>query len=137
VANESKNVVTRDGVIVRPVKLLDLQTSTGPGQSYHLGRGYASFGIEIFRGTTTALLESTAATVDLQGQIGSTGTWHKLGATITVNSATPTIVRSSNHIPVVRIRATVLAWTSSAGAASTAERRNTLTMWVIPAFGSS
>ena len=133
-ANESRNVKTRPAhVVVGAVKLLDAQTSTGGGTGFYLGRGYSAFGLEVFRGTTTAVLESTAATVDLQGQIGSTGTWHKLGATITINSATPTIVRSTNHIPVTRIRATILAFTTSAGAASTAERRNTVTVWAIPA----
>lgn len=136
-ANESRNTHVRDGVVVRPLKLLDAVTSTGGGSGFHLGRGYASFGIEVFRGTTTATLESTAATVDLEGQIGSTGTWTKLGATITVNSATPTLVRSTNHIPVVRIRAKILAFTTSAGAASTAERRIPVTVYAIPAFGSS
>ena len=133
-ANESRNVKIRPThEIVGAIKLLDAQTSTGGGSGYYLGRGYSAFGLEVFRGSTTATLESTAATVDLQGQIGTTGTWHKLGATITINSATPTIVRSTNHIPVTRIRATILAFTTSAGAASTAERRVPITVWAIPA----
>lgn len=136
-ANESRNNPTRDGAVVRAMKVLDAQTSTGGGTVFHLGRAYSAFGIEYLRGSTSATLESTAATVQLQGQIGSTGKWHNLGAAVTVNNTTAAIARSTNSIPVHRIRATITGFTTSAGAASTSERRVAVSVWVSAGFGSS
>lgn len=136
-ANDARNTYTRDGAIVRPIKVLDAQTSTGGGTPFYLGRAYSAFGVEYVRGSTTATLESTAATVQLQGQIGSTGKWHNLGAAITVNNTTAAVARSTNSIPFHRIRATITGFTTSAGAASTAERRVAVSVWVSAGFGSS
>jgi hypothetical protein len=133
----SNNNPTRDGAVVRAMRVLNAQTSTGAGTVFHLGRAYSAFGIEYVRGSTTATLESTAATVQLQGQIGSTAKWHNLGAAVTVNNTSATIVRSTNAIPVHRIRATITGFTTSAGAASTAERRVAVSVWVSAGFGSS
>lgn len=133
----SNNNPTRAGAVVRAMRTLNAQTSTGGGTVFHLGRAVSAFGVEYFRGTTSTSQESTAATVQLQGQIGSTGTWFNLGGAITVNSATPAIARSTNSIPVHRIRGAITSFTTSAGAASTAERRIPVTLWVSAGFGSS
>ena len=134
----SRNVRTRPaGAIVGALKSCDAQTSTGGGTAFFLGRAYSAFGIEYVRGSTTALLESTAATLQLQGQIGSTGKWHNLGGTITVNNTTAAIARSTNSIPVNRVRLAITGFTTSAGAGSTAERRVAVTAWISAGFGSS
>ena len=133
----TRNNPTRDGAVVRAMKSLDAQTSTGGGTVFHLGRAYSAFAVEYVRATTSASLESTAATVKLQGQVGSTVTWHDLGASITVNSTSAVVVRSTNAIPVHRVRLTITGFTTSAGAASTAERRVPVSAWIAAGFGSS
>lgn len=135
-ANESRNNPTRDGAVVRAMKSLDAQTSTGGGTAFYLGRAVSAFGIEYYRGSTTATLESTSASIQLQGQLGSTN-WVNLGAAITVNSQTPAVARSTNSIPVHRVRVTIASFTTSAGAASTAERRVPVYAWISAGFGSS
>ena len=134
----ANNNPTRHGVVVRPMRLLNATTAEGAGGTvFHLGRAYSAFGLEYFRGTTSLTQESTAATVNLQGQIGSTGTWFNLGATITVNSATPAIARSTNSIPVHRVRGYVSAYTTSAGSSSTSQNCIPITLYVSAGFGSS
>ena len=136
-ANEPRNTPTRHGVVVSSLKSLDAQQATGGGTSYDLGRAHSAFGIEYYRGTTSATNESTSASIQLQGQIGSTGTWHNLGAAITVNSATPAIARSTNAIPVHRVRVNLASFTTSAGAASTGENKIPVTAFIAAGFGSS
>lgn len=136
-ANEARNTRLRPATaLVSAMKVLDAQTSTGGGSAFYLGRAYSAFGVEYSRGSTTATLESTAATVQLQGQLGSTN-WVNIGAAITVNNTSPAFARSTNSVPVHRLRATITGFTTSAGAASTAERRVPVTVYVSAGLGSS
>ena len=130
-SNEPRNTpVWPDGSLRRPLKSLDAQQSLGAGTAYKLGRPASRFGIEYFRGTTSATNESTSASIQLQGQIASTGTWLSLGAAITVNSATPVVARSTNALPVHRVRVNIASFTTSAGAASTGENKIPITAWI-------
>ena len=131
------NNPTRAGAVVRAMKSLNAKQSTGGGTAFHLGRAYSAFSVEYYRGTTSATNESTSASIQLQGQIGSTGTWHSLGTAITVNSATPAIARSTNSIPVHRVRLNVVSFTTSAGAGTTGENKIPITAWIAAGFGSS
>lgn len=133
----SNNNPTRHGYVVRPMKSLNAQQTAGGGTAFYLGRAHSAFGIEYFRGTTSATNESTSASIQLQGQIASTGTWLSLGAAITVNSATPAIARSTNHIPVNRVRINLVSFTTSAGAGSTGENKIPITAWITAGNQSS
>lgn len=137
-ADESKNYVAHwhDGSLRGPVALLTASQTTGAGTVYMLPKPHSAFGLEYFRGTTSATNESTAATVVIQGRLGSTR-WYTLGASLTVNSATPAIARSTNSIPVTQVRATISSFTTSAGAASTAERKIPITVYLTAGVGSS
>lgn len=136
-ADEPRNYVSsRPGVVAGSLKVLDAKQSTGAGTSFVLPQAYSAFGLEYFRATTSATNESTAATVVLQGQIGSTK-WTQIGANITVNSATPALARSTNAVPVFAVRASISSFTTSAGAASTAERKIPITLFVAPALSGS
>lgn len=137
-ASEPRNYVGGRPEVVRgAVALLSAQQTTGAGTAVVLPQAYSAFGIEYFRGTTSATNESTAATVTIQGQIGSTGTWHTIGGQITVNSATPAVARSTNSIPFYRVRAKIESFTTSAGAASTAERKIPVTVYLAPGHTGS
>lgn len=137
-ANDANNNPTRAGAVVRPMKSLIAQQTTGGGTAFYLGRAYSAFGVEYLRGTTSSTNESTSASVQLQGQIGSTGKWHNLGAAITVNSVTAAIARSTNSIPVHRVRLQVVSFTTSAGNSTAGgENKIPITAWISAGFGSS
>lgn len=136
-ANEPRDFVGGVPHVVKgAITLLSAQQTTGAGTAVILPQAYSAFGLEYFRGTTSATNESTAATVLLQGQIGSTK-WTQIGGNITVNSGTPALARSTNSIPVFAIRAAISSFTTSAGAATTGERKIPVTLYVAPGLTGS
>lgn len=137
-ASEPKNYVhNRPGVVAASLKSLNAKQATGGGTAFTLPQAYSAFGIEYFRATTSATNESTSASIQLQGQINSTGTWHNLGAAITVNATAPAIARSTNSIPVYRVRVNLASFTTSAGAATTGENKIPVTASISVGVGSS
>lgn len=139
-ANEPRDYVgARPAAVGGPLLLLSAQQTTGAGSAFVLPQAYSAFGIQYYRGTTSATNESTAATVVIQGRIGSTASnaWVQIGANLTVNSATPALARSTNSIPVFEVRATISSFTTSAGAASTAERKIPVTVYLAPGLTGS
>ena len=137
-ADEPRNYVPQRGGLV-PGALLSLSAkqTTGGGTAFVLPAAYSVFGVESFRGTTSATNESTSASIQLQGRLGST-TWRSLGAAITVNAAAGTIVRSTNSIPVNEVRMTVVSYTTSAGNSTAGgENKIPITAYISVGLGSS
>lgn len=136
-ADEPRNYVPswKDGSPKGAMQSMLVKQSTGAGTAFTLPKPMSAFGVEYFRGTTSATNESTAATVILQGQLGSTR-WYTLSSH-TVNSVTPAIARSTNSVPVTAVRALISGFSTSAGAASTAERKIPVTFNITAGTGSS
>ena len=137
-ADEPRNYIPNwaDGSPRGAVPLLNAVTTTGAGTAFVLPKAVSAIGLEYFRATTSATLESTKANVTIQGRLGSTN-WHTIGAALAVNSATPAVARSTNSIPFTEIRATITSFSTSAGAASTAENRITTSVYATFGSGSS
>lgn len=114
-ANESRNTPVRPAhMVTGPLKSLVAQVTTGGGTAFQLPGAFSAFGIEVVRAAAaTNSTLSTAATIQLQGRIGSTN-WRNLGSTVTANSVTGTIARSTNSIPVNEVRLQITAFTTGA-----------------------
>lgn len=114
-ADESRNTPTRGArQIVRALKSLDAKATTGAGSAFNLGAAYSGFGVELIRAAaSTASTLSTAASVQLQGRVGSTK-WRNLGSAVTVNSTAGTVARSTNPIPVHDVRLSITSFTTGA-----------------------
>ena len=139
-ADEPKNYVAQRGSLVPGGHLsLSAKQTTGAGTAFVLPAAYSVFGVEYFRGTTSTSNESTSASIQLQGRLGSTR-WHSLGAAITVNnkSTAPAIARSTNAIPVNEVRFRIVSFTTSAGNSTAGgENKIPITAYISVGLGSS
>ena len=108
--------------------------STGANTSaaQALGSAYTVFAMQHKRETTSATKESTAVSWKLQGSLDSTS-WFTIGAaTRTVNSASWVLATVTSTAPIAHVRASINSFTTSAGAASTSERRIGLSVKILP-----
>lgn len=138
-SSEPRNTpINREGIVSRALLSLNAKQTTGGGTQFDLGRAYSAFGVEYKRASTSSTNESTSASIQLQGQIGTTGKWHSLGAAITVNNTTAAIARSTNAVPVSRVRFNIASFTTSAGNSTAGgENKIPITAYILPGLTGS
>lgn len=118
---------------LKPFTLASSLTSTGTSTSAAALHGpHTVFSLMQKRGTTSAVLESTKVSYKLQGSFDST-TWFTIGAATRAVSSTAWALSSvTSTAGITNVRLVVNLFTTSAGAATTAENRIPLSVKIMP-----
>lgn len=133
-ANEPRNysINRLTGRYTKALTLADAVQSTGAQTAVPLAGAYTVFALQQHRATTSATLESTKASYRIRGSIDGSA-YHTIGAaTRAVSSTSPALSAVTSTAAISHIQVSVNLFTTSAGAASTAENRIPLTVKVLP-----
>lgn len=136
-ANEPKNYAAwHDGSPRGAMQSLDAKQTTGAGTAFVLPKAFSAFGVQAKRATTSATNESTSGTIVLQGSLDGAN-YVTLSGNVVANSTAAVLARSTSSIPVTYVRLRVSSFTTSAGAATTAENKIPISAWIAAGQGSS
>ena len=117
-----------------PYTIASSVTTTGAVTSsvQPLGSGYTVFSMQHKRATTSATLESTSVKWKVQGSLDSTS-WFTIGAATRVTNSTSWVLLAvTSTAPISHVRASINGFTTSVGAATTAENRITFNAKILP-----